>query len=42
MFSERVNLRNLDSQGRVKSHEVRILDVMLLDGFPLPPTGAAQ
>lgn len=33
-FSERVNLRYLDSQGRVKSQEVRINDVMLLDGSP--------
>ena len=33
-FSERVNLRYLDSQGRVKSQEVRIHDVMLLDGSP--------
>lgn len=33
-FSERVNLRYLDSQGRVKSQEVRIQDVMLLDGSP--------
>jgi hypothetical protein len=33
-FAERVDLRYLDSQGRVKSREVRILDVMLLDGSP--------
>lgn len=33
-FSERVNLRYLDSQGRVKSQDVRIHDVMLLDGSP--------
>jgi hypothetical protein len=33
-FSERVNLRYLDSQGRVKSQEVSIHDVMLLDGSP--------
>ena len=33
-FSERVNLRYLDSQGRVKSQEIRIKDVMLLDGSP--------
>jgi hypothetical protein len=33
-FSERVNLRHLDSQGRVKSEEVRIHDVMLLEGSP--------
>jgi len=33
-FSERVNLRYLDSQGRVKSQEIRINDVMLLDGSP--------
>jgi len=33
-FSERVNLRYLDSQGRVKSQEVSINDVMLLDGSP--------
>jgi len=33
-FSERVNLRYLDSQGRVKSQEVRIHDVVLLDGSP--------
>jgi len=29
-----VNLRYLDSQGRVKSQEIRINDVMLLDGSP--------
>jgi hypothetical protein len=33
-FSERVNLQYLDSQGRVKSQEVRINDVMLLEGSP--------
>jgi hypothetical protein len=33
-FSERVNLRYLDSQGRLKSQEARIHDVMLLDGSP--------
>jgi hypothetical protein len=33
-FSERVNLRYLDSQGRVKSQEVSAHDVMLLDGSP--------
>lgn len=34
-FSERVNLKYLDShQGGVKSQEVRIHDVMLLDGSP--------
>jgi hypothetical protein len=33
-FSERVNLRYLDSQGRVKSQEISIRDVMLLDGSP--------
>src|ERR1017187_1567734 len=33
-FSERVNLKYLDSQGGVKSQEVRIQDVMLLDGSP--------
>jgi hypothetical protein len=33
-FSERVDLRYLDSQGRVNSQEVRIHDVMLLDGSP--------
>ena len=33
-FSERVNLRYLDSQGRVKSQEVSMHDVMLLDGSP--------
>jgi hypothetical protein len=33
-FSERVNLRSLDSQGRVKSQEVSIREVMLLDGSP--------
>lgn len=33
-FSERVNLRYLDSQGRVKSQEVRIVDVTLLYGSP--------
>jgi hypothetical protein len=33
-FSERVNLRYLDSQGRVKSQEISIHDVMLLDGSP--------
>jgi hypothetical protein len=33
-FSERVNLKYLDSQGVVKSQEVRMHDVMLLDGSP--------
>ncbi len=33
-FSERENLRYLDSQGRVKSQAVSIDDVMLLDGSP--------
>ncbi len=33
-FSERVNLRYLDSHGLVKSQEVSIHDVMLLDGSP--------
>lgn len=33
-FSERVNLRYLDSQGRLKSQEIRIHDVLLLDGSP--------
>jgi hypothetical protein len=33
-FSERVNLRYLDSQGRVKSQEVSLSDVLLLDGSP--------
>ncbi len=33
-FSERVNLRYLDSQGRVKSKDVKIYDVTLLDGSP--------
>lgn len=34
MFSERVDLRYLDSLGRVKSKEVETFDVMLLDGSP--------
>jgi hypothetical protein len=33
-FSERVNLRYLDSQGRLRSEEAKIHDVMLLDGSP--------
>lgn len=33
-FSERERLRYLDSQGRVKSQEVSIDEVMLLDGSP--------
>ncbi len=33
-FSEHVNLRYLDSQGRVKSQEASLHDVMLLDGSP--------
>ena len=33
-FSERVNLRYLDSQGHVKSQEIKINDVLLLDGSP--------
>ena len=33
-FSERVNLRYLDSQGRVNSQDVKSQDVMLLDGSP--------
>ena len=32
--SERVNLKHLDSQGGVKSQEVKIHDVMMLDGCP--------
>ena len=32
--SERVNLKYLDSQGGVKSQEVKIHDVMMLDGCP--------
>jgi hypothetical protein len=34
MFSERVDLRYLDSLGRVKSKEVETFDVTLLDGSP--------
>jgi hypothetical protein len=34
VFSERVNLRYLDSQGRVKSQDIRLQDVLLLDGSP--------
>jgi len=34
MFSERVDLRYLDSLGRVKSKEVETYDVTLLDGSP--------
>ena len=33
-FSEREKLRYLDSQGRVKSQEISIDDVMLVDGSP--------
>jgi len=33
-FSERVDLRYLDSEGHVKSQEVKRHDVMLLDGSP--------
>ena len=33
-FSQQERLRYLDSQGRVKSQEVRVNDVMLLDGSP--------
>ena len=33
-FSERVDLRRLDAQGQVKSQEVKVNDVMLLDGSP--------
>ena len=33
-FSERVNLRYLDSESRVKSQEVKIHDVMMLEGSP--------
>jgi len=33
-FSERANLRYLDSDGRVKLREVSLHDVMLLDGSP--------
>ena len=33
-FSERVNLRYLDSNGGLKSQEVSLHDVMLLDGSP--------
>ena len=33
-FSERVNLRYLDAQGRVKSQEIGIHEVLLLDGSP--------
>jgi hypothetical protein len=34
MFSERVDLRYLDSLGRMKSNEVETFDVTLLDGSP--------
>ena len=33
-FSERANLRYLDSEGRVKLQEISLHDVMLLDGSP--------
>jgi hypothetical protein len=33
-FSERVDARRSDSQGRVKSKDVKIYDVMLLEGSP--------
>jgi hypothetical protein len=33
-FSERVDVRFLDSQGALKSQEIRLRDVMLLDGSP--------
>jgi hypothetical protein len=33
-FSERVDARRSDSQGRVKAKDVKIYDVMLLDGSP--------
>ena len=33
-FSERVDARRLDSQGRLKSKDVKIYDVMLLEGSP--------
>jgi hypothetical protein len=33
-FSERVEARHLDSEGRLKSKDVKIYDVMLLDGSP--------
>ena len=34
IFLERVNLRYLDSQNRVKSQDIRLHDVLLLDGSP--------
>src|SRR5512140_1061498 len=34
MFSERVDLRHLDSMGQVKSKDVETFDVTLLDGSP--------
>src|SRR4030095_4176861 len=33
-FSERVDARRLDSEGRLKSKDVKIYDVMLLEGSP--------
>ena len=33
-FSERVDLRRLDSQGRLKSKDVKLYDVLLLEGSP--------
>jgi hypothetical protein len=33
-FSERVDARRLDAQGRLKSRDVKIYDVMLVDGSP--------
>jgi hypothetical protein len=33
-FSERSNLRYMDAQGRVKSQEVKVLDVIMLAGSP--------
>lgn len=34
VFSERVDARRLDPEGRLKSRDVKIYDVMLLDGSP--------
>ena len=33
-FSERVDLRRLDPQGRLKSKDIKIYDIMLLEGSP--------
>ena len=41
-FRSAVDARRLDSEGRLKSKDVKIYDVMLLEGSTLPAAGGAR